>query len=382
MKGSHWGRHSIGARLATVLALATATILLVGRPLGPIEAQAVDDWRLTPLIGRAIELYTPASGAFFARTESGLFRSNDAGASWAPVSLPPPPGPSTNTPATPGAVAITPTDHTVLYAAGSGGLYKSGDDAATWTIAWATPTRILNVAVSPADSNLVFLALGRGSDSFEFLRSRDAGGSWEVLEGPLQATLCGWSVPVLEPHPTDAARLFRTSGCYAGRDVPSGDSLDQSRDQGAGFALLFHPRPLFPSRLVGGRGVAPGRYYLSAQFGGAPGGGRVFRTDDDGASWADVLQSPTGPAVTGLTYDPDAPDRVYAGLSSGAVKRSTDGGASWADLGRQDLGRLNDLALGIDGANLYAATEQGVGRMRLDGPSGPGPQPPPQVPAR
>ena len=35
---------------------------------------------------------------------------------------------------------------------------------------------------------------------------------------------------------------------------------------------------------------------------------------------------------------------------------SVDGGATWSDLGRQDIGAVSDLALGVDGRNLYAAT--------------------------
>ncbi len=34
--------------------------------------------------------------------------------------------------------------------------------------------------------------------------------------------------------------------------------------------------------------------------------------------------------------------------------------ATWSDLGRQDIGAVSDLALGVDGRNLYAATDQGV----------------------
>jgi hypothetical protein len=36
-----------------------------------------------------------------------------------------------------------------------------------------------------------------------------------------------------------------------------------------------------------------------------------------------------------------------------------------SDLGSQDLGKINDLTLGIDGKNIYAATEAGVWRRSL-----------------
>jgi hypothetical protein len=34
-------------------------------------------------------------------------------------------------------------------------------------------------------------------------------------------------------------------------------------------------------------------------------------------------------------------------------------------LGRQDIGAVSDLALGVDGRNLYAATDQGLWRLPL-----------------
>jgi photosystem II stability/assembly factor-like uncharacterized protein len=367
--------------LARVIArstwLALMVILALGLAAGArAQAPTAPDWELTGLDGRVLQLFTPASGAFLARTEGGLFRSDDAGATWRALGAPP----------ALGIAAVDPTNHDVVYAAGAGGLHKTADAGATWSLVLPTTNvRVLNLAVSPADPALIYIALGQGSGSFQFLRSRDAGATWDLLEGPVQATLCGWTVLILKPHPIDPARVHRTSGCYAGRDAPSGDSLDHSRDQGATFTLLFHPRPLFTSRLVGGQGSAPGRFYLGAYLGANPGGGRLFRTDDDGATWREIFVSPSGPAIAGLTYAPAAPDRVWVGLASGAVKASANGGATWVDLGRQDLGRLDDLALGVDGRNLYAATEQGVWRLRLEErppAEEPRPRPPVQIPAR
>ena len=43
-----------------------------------------------------------------------------------------------------------------------------------------------------------------------------------------------------------------------------------------------------------------------------------------------------------------------------AVRTSSDGGQTWVDLGQGLPGPAASLALGIDGRNLYAATESGV----------------------
>jgi photosystem II stability/assembly factor-like uncharacterized protein len=157
--------------------------------------------------------------------------------------------------------------------------------------------------------------------------------------------------------------VFGTYGCWAGRNVPSGVDLDQSTDQGAHFTLMFHSTPLFPWRLVGGAGTAPGRLYVTGYGSFQNGGGKVFRSDDDGASWTGVFSSASGPAVLGLAYHPNAPDRVYAGLGSGVVQTSTDAGANWTQLGSPNLGSVNDLQLNLSGTFLFAATSSGVWRI-------------------
>jgi hypothetical protein len=110
----------------------------------------------------------------------------------------------------------------------------------------------------------------------------------------------------------------------------------------------------------------------------------VLRSDDDGATWTPILTFPhaydqgvqVAPfiALDAIAYNPAAPDQVYVstrevvsfeGEYGRGVKASMDGGATWSDLGTVDIGVVRDLALGIDGQNLYAATDTGVWRMSL-----------------
>src|SRR6202011_5200343 len=80
-----------------------------------------------------------------------------------------------------------------------------------------------------------------------------------------------------------------------------------------------------PVRLVGGVGSVPARFYAASRTRRAS---RLFRSDDDGATWTEVLDvgstlatapvnDPNAPVVhiTGLAYDPLHPDAVYVGLS-------------------------------------------------------------------
>jgi len=342
-------------------------------PLAPPSLEAdspASDWEATALTEPVRALFTPASGAFFARTDRAAMRSDDGGDTWYAVPLP----------ADSRLVAVDPTNQTVLFAAGEAGLYKTEDDAATWTLVLPLPDeRVLGLAVSPADAKLVYLGLANkqgGPQVFRFLRSRTGGVTWEQIDRR-EGSLCGLGLPLLQPHPTDPHRLLRVHNCYSGRT--SFDTLDLSQDEGVRFTSIFRESFVFPHRLVGGQGSVPGRWYLAADRDDRAGGSTLWRSDDDGGTWIEVLAfarartAVTGEKVApdvnlgGLTYDPSRPDRVFVALGGEGegVLVSVDGAVSWMQLGRQDLGRANALALGIDGRNLYAATVRGLWRLRL-----------------
>lgn len=356
--------------LLLAVALAVASIL-------PAGAQEFPAWQPTGLARPTWRLFTPASGAFFAHTADGLLRSDDGGGAWSAV----------NVPAGFKRGVVDPTNHAVIYAAAEGGLYKTADDAASWQLIMPTTWTVTALAVSPADPNLVYLALKDqpvNAIRFQRHRSRDGGATWEQLENS-QASLCGFGVLLLEPHPTDPQRVFSAHTCFAGRTTTV--ELDHSADQWTTLTTLLRPNTHYAGELVGGRGAQPGRYYLAAERDHRFGGSTLYRSDDDGATWSEALSFPNalegggarevGPdvGIAALAYDPANPDRVWLSLAetSGRGQAATksyrltataDGGATWTDL-NADLGPVHDLALGIDGANLYAAGEHGVWRLPL-----------------
>lgn len=362
----------------------------------PVDAPA-GDWEPTGLTDPVARVLTPASGALFAVLGSeykkiGLVRSDDAGATWSTVPLPPPQviGSIPNF-----QVVVDPTNHRVIYAGGVDGLYKTDDDAATWQrVLELDPNGWLlrGIAVSPADARLVYLAIppnGRGK-AIRFLRSRDAGLSWEQIF-ERSGTDCGFDVNLLQAHPADPARVFTAYNCYRGSTF--GDNLQQSTDYGQSWSDLG-PSPPYASpkdqggfirRLVGGQGGRPERLYLAAVRDNRIGGSQVVRTDD-GQTWTTVLsyigggiQDQGQPEIEawGIACDPADPDRVYVGLtelryaqgnasSAGSwTVVSNDGGATWQDLGQRADRVIWDLALGVDRRNLYLATSRGLFRYAL-----------------
>jgi photosystem II stability/assembly factor-like uncharacterized protein len=305
-----------------------------------------------------------------------LLRSDDAGASWRPIALP---AREVGAP-----IEVDPTNHDTLYVAANDGVQRSDDAGVTWTTIFPSehPDQpVQRIAISPADPRILFIAQ-YGYTDLRLHRSLNGGVAWEQIE-EAHASMCGMSFYIFKPHPTDPARIFKTAGCYAGRNLS--DELEESRDTGLTYRPLAAPRGAFPSILVGGSGADPGRFYLAANKDHRSGGSLLQTSADDGATWT-TLQEHTGggtmqgekdpsTTLTGLAYDPAAPQRVFVaqqtrpakgqGDNTHAVNGSGDGGTSWMPLGSRQLTAVNDLALGIDGRYLFAATAEGVLRIAV-----------------
>lgn len=366
-RAPHMGRPRLAA-LLLLLALATVApssfVSASSLPGAAALAAQAPVWVLLDGSEPAAQLFAPGSGALLARTASGLKRSDDGGATWRTVELPPRASFQRRI-----VVEIDPTDHTHLFANGEQGLYRSTDDAATWTLL-SLPTRIgasiRDIAVSPADPSLVYLTTApqESIGSTMWLhRSRDGGETWEMLQEKHAGPSCGVGVYIFWPHPTDASRVYRQAGCF--RDEPVNARLEHSADQGATWSYVTEPAFGAAMRMAGGHGAEPARFYLGTAVGG--GSSQVFWSASGLGEWTFAHRF-EGETIGAIAYDPRRPEHPYLGTSSGNVYRHVDGVQHWERLSEQALGRVYDLALGVDGANLFAATEQGVWRYLLTAP--------------
>jgi hypothetical protein len=197
------------------------------------------------------------------------------------------------------------------------------------------------------------------------LRSEDGGTSWEELSvvpgDPRSCYAMLFALPANDP-----AVALRSIQCGGGRTTQG--VLDRSSDRGAQWTQVLRLNAAYPERLVGGQGSNPRRWYLGARRDERAGGGsRVLRSDDGGLTWDEVLQAdaPFG----AIASDPTQPARVYVALAgeAGGVQASVDGGATWVPLGESRPEQIRSLAVGVEGANLYAATDSGVWRLSLGG---------------
>lgn len=84
--------------------------------------------------------------------------------------------------------------------------------------------------------------------------------------------------------------------------------------------------------------------------------------------------------TAGVAADPTRPGRAYAAFNEHVMpaatssvtrtrvvlKATTDGGATWIDVEADDPGEVFDIAVGVDGRALFAATSTGVWRLAVD----------------
>jgi photosystem II stability/assembly factor-like uncharacterized protein len=339
------------------LAVGAAILLL---PAARVHAQSEPaDWEMTGLTAPSTHLFTPASGAFLAMTDAGLARSDDAGATWYSVPLPP---------SYSGQVVVDPNDQDRIYA----GAWVTRDAGATWVPlgswandpgAWVWPTP------AAADPNLLYLGIRTGEPGtghVSLARSRNAGASWETVlnlgPGDFRPG-AGIAFTLLATHPADPNLLFHSVTGFRGHGNQG--TLRRSADQGQTFERVLPGVGRYATSMVGGRGAAPGRLYVgmtSEDMSSA-----VLASDDAGLTWRQVATfdpGPTGSSIKALACDPSAPDRVWAAVDPGGVEASDDGGQTWSTISPPDW-TVSDVALGIDRANLYAATSSGVFRLTL-----------------
>lgn len=99
----------------------------------------------------------------------GLIASGDGGRTWTQVS------PGANGPVDFHQMTVSPADPATIYGA-YGGLQMSRDGGNTWTIVAPAPDRLIGLAASSRDAEVVYAATERG-----LLLSLDAGKTWKPL---------------------------------------------------------------------------------------------------------------------------------------------------------------------------------------------------------
>lgn len=272
---------------------------------------------------------------------------------------------------------------TVYAAAAMGGVWRTSDDGATWTPLTDGLSSLSSGALcfAPDQPETLFFATGEqhlAIDNFPgdgLFRSLDAGANWTKIAG---AGDIGNYVARIAAHASTPGLM------YAASDLGFMRSVDGGVTWSANFAgdwctdLAVNPVNndvvlsahwgigIFKSpdggvsqmQLTTGLPVAGsgfGRIHLAiapadtgvvyASFHDEASGGLfgLYRSDDGGATWAQIPDVPNYLGTQGwydhtIIVDPDDPDIVFAGgvfpydLATNGIVRSIDGGASWTDV--------------------------------------------------
>ncbi|MFT5143252.1 MAG: ligand-binding sensor domain-containing protein [Rhodothermales bacterium] len=331
--------------------------------LAAAPAQSQDHWRQVngPYGGTIVSGMTMTPEGLFASTVGGLFRSNDAGATWeldtdgVTVS-----GIDTR-------ALIRLSDRSSLLATYGGGIYKRAFGSDTWVQANSPDGWVRDLV--EAEDGTIYAATIRG-----ILRSDDGGTSWRAMsvadrslnirmvatqgslvfaatsEGVYKSDDRGftwdWASAGMTTFDTDLLFVASNGDLYSGTSpITGGCTLFRTRSSGR-FWTCVQPQK-DPIRAGGMAEDEQGRLYF--------GGYRfVYSSDDEGSTWKPVATTTT--TVHGIAA---SGSNVIAGTYGRGVIRSGDRGGTWqvANDGLQSA--ISDMAVGPDG-DLYVSTLGGV----------------------
>jgi photosystem II stability/assembly factor-like uncharacterized protein len=261
----------------------------------------------------------------------GLWRTDDAGRTWAPAGEGVPNAVSAVAVGGDGVVYAGTEPSAVFSSSDGGATWREGQPLATLPSAptWRFPPRpethhVRALAVDPTDPERVFACVEAGA----FLRSHDGGRTWEDRRRGDP-----FDTHTLALHPRAPARLYGAAGDGF---VRAGDGYWESRDGGASIS---HPDEGLDHQYLWGLAVDagdPDTVLVSASRspdqGHRPTGGESTiyrRTARD--RWREVtagLPPTAGRQLAVLVADPGAPGVFFAACNHGLF-RSDDGGTSW-----------------------------------------------------
>ena len=332
--------------LAAALALALAAAPMSVPPAPP--SAAADDaprWRLLGPFragwATMVEgVPSQPDTVYFGAAGGGLWRTRNAGRTWAPLFDH---GPASSI----GALAVAPSDSQTLYigtgqpeprydvAAGLG-VYKSTDGGATWASAGLQSTRYIGkILVDAHDANTVLVGaqghvFGPSPDRGVY-RTTDGGKTWaQTLK------LGAWTGVVdLARDPAEPGTVF--AAAWEARQYPwqsyftpvsgAGSGVYKSTDGGATWTRLEGGG--WPAGALGRISLATARTSQGLRVYAvvdSPKAGGLYRSDDGGAHWLRVNPEDAVSSyyASRVTVAPDDPDTVY--LVGQSIRRCREGG--------------------------------------------------------
>jgi len=283
------------------------------------------------LQGKSIRAFAQApsdSRILFAGALDGVFRSNDAGATWTLIS---PPGSQEIHEVE--SLAIDPADPDVVYAGTWHLPWKTSDGGKSWHSikeGIIDDSDVFSIIIDPVRTDVVFASACSG-----IYKSENGAEKFKRIEGiPSTAR----RTRVLKQDPAHYAVV------YAGTT----EGLYKTVDGGKSFERMTGPDVIVNDVFVDPEDS--NRVLLATDRGG------VLSSSDAGASFQASNEGFSGRKVEAVLVDRSHPEEVYAGVvndkSYGGVFLSSDGGSRW-----------RQISAGLDGLDVYALAESPEGTI-------------------
>lgn len=254
-------------------------------------------------------------------------------------------------------------DRRLMYAASSGGVFRTDDGGASWHTVTGPIADPVTLTLAPSDPGVVIVATRTGV----LYRSDDHGGNWRTIGAGLPPSP---AIRAIAIDPRNANVVYAGMGCGAVfvkgpvvqwhenagvfKSVDGGVTFTNASAGLEGFQLCVDELALDP--------LNADTVYVTPTFGdsGYP------RSDDGGATW---VASPTRVPGGGAIVDPANANVLY-GTAHGEFLRSENRGATWElqlptllPAGRAlELGTLTSLALDPAVPRFFFGGRQGAFR--------------------
>jgi photosystem II stability/assembly factor-like uncharacterized protein len=321
---------------------------------------------------------------YFGATGGGVWKTTSAGQAWENVSD------GFFGVGSIGAIAVADSDPNVVYV-GTGsacprgnvsvgdGVYKSTDAGRTWAhIGLPDAGQVGRIRVHPDNADLVYVAaLGHifgPNEERGVYRSQDGGETWElVLHVSREVGAIDLAMNPQNPRELYAAMWRAERKPWTMIDGGEGSGLYKSTDSGDTWKNLTDPEldNGLPTGMIGRIGVTiapenPDRVWALIGREGSDGG--LYRTDDAGKTWSHISANreliTRGWYYNHVTADSQDPDTVY--VNNGGFFKSIDGGRTWSRV-RTPHGDNHDVWINPNDPRAMIQANDGGANVTLDG---------------